>query len=280
MISIIIPAHNESGVIERTLKAMTTDAAANEFEIIVVCNGCSDDTAALARRFTPIVKVIETPVAGKAHALNLGDSAATGFPRIYADADVVILTDAIRTLAQRLQQGDLLAVAPTPDFDLARCSWAVRAVYQIRALLPSSRDGIGGSGVYALLEEGRARFREFPALTADDGYVRIQFAERERQMLPDVRSQVFPPRTLKDLIATKTRAHYGTLELAAAFPQLWQSRYQRNHDSLAKLFRYPWLWPQLSIYCFVTLIAKHRARKRMRNRIVKWERDQTSRVTA
>jgi hypothetical protein len=210
----------------------------------------------------------------------MGDSVAAGFPRVYADADVVITTAAIRILAKCLEAGGLLAVAPTPDFDLASCSWAVRAIYQIRSLLPSSRDGIGGSGVYALSKTGRARFGEFPALTADDGYVRIQFTENERQIVADARSQVFPPKTLKDHIATKTRAHYGALELATAFPELWRSRYQRNHGSLAKLFCYPWLWPQLSIYCLVTLIAKYRAHKRMRSGVVQWERDQTSRATA
>ncbi len=280
MISVIVPAHNEATVIARTLKAMTNDVGAGELEIIVVCNGCADDTAAIARRFGGVVKVLETPIAGKALALNMGDAAATGFPRVYVDADVVVSPAAIRTLARRLEQGDLLAVAPTPDFDLASCSWAVRAVYQIRSLLPSAQDGIGGAGVYALSERGRARFREFPALTADDGYVRIQFSEDERQMLPEARSKVFPPKSLKDLISTKTRAHYGTLELAALFPQLWQGRYQRNHDSLVKLFRYPWLWPQLSIYCLVTLIAKHRARRRMDKGVVQWERDQTSREIA
>lgn len=280
MISVIVPAHDEAGVIERTLRAMTSGSAPGELEVIVVCNGCTDDTAGIARRFSPMVKVLETPIAGKAHALNLGDAAAIGFPRVYADADVVIAPDAIRRLAECLNEPGVLAVAPTPDFDLSACSWGVRAVYQIRSLLPSSRDGIGGSGVYALSEAGRSHFGEFPALTSDDGYVRIQFAEHERRMLPDARSRVFPPKTLKDLIATKTRAHYGTLELAARFPQLWQSRYQRNHDSLAKLFRYPWLWPQLSMYCLVTLVAKQRARTRMRHGVVQWERDQTSRATA
>jgi glycosyltransferase involved in cell wall biosynthesis len=280
MISVIVPAHNEAGVIGRTLQAMTEDVKPAELEIIVICNGCTDDTAGIARRFGGVVKVLETPIAGKALALNLGDGAAIGFPRVYADADVVVAADAIRRLAECLEEPGVLAVAPTPVFDLSACSWGVRAVYQIRSLLPSSRDGIGGSGVYALSEAGRSRFGEFPPLTADDGYVRIQFAEQERRMLPDARSKVFPPKTLKDLVATKTRAHYGTLELAARFPELWHSRYQRNHDSLAKLFRYPWLWPQLSMYCLVTLLAKQRARRRMGKGIVQWERDQTSRATA
>jgi len=280
MISVIIPAHNESSVIARTLKAMTDGTAPGELEVIVVCNGCTDDTAAVAHRFVPAVRVIETGVAGKTHALNLGDEAAEGFPRIYADADVVISAETIRVLARRLEQGDVLAVAPTPSFDLTGCSWPVRACFDIRSLLPSAQEGIGGSGVYALSEAGRGRFREFPMLTADDGYVRIQFLEQERETLRSASSTVFPPRTLTGLIATKTRAHFGSYELACRFPRLWLNRGESNNQSLIRLFKDLRLWPKLAIYCLVTAIAKRRAKTRLRSAVTGWERDNTSRATA
>jgi glycosyltransferase involved in cell wall biosynthesis len=280
MISVIIPAHNESSVIARTLKAMTGGSSPGELEVIVVCNGCSDDTGDVARRFGPPVRVIETGIASKTHALNLGDEAARAFPRIYADADVVITLETIRMLAGCLGAGNVLAVAPTPNFDLSGCSWPVRACYRVRALLPSAQEGIGGSGVYALSAAGRARFHEFPALTADDGYVRIQFQPEERETLRSASSTVFPPRTIRDLISTKTRAHYGSLELASLFPGLWQNRGESNHSSLIRLFKDPRLWSELVIYCLVTAIAKRRARNRLRGAITRWERDNTSRATA
>jgi len=280
MISIIIPAHNESAVIARTLKAMTDGAQPGELDIIVVCNGCSDDTAAVAHRFSPAVRVLETSVAGKTNALNLGEEAARSFPRVYADADIVIAIDAIRQLAARLERGDVLAVAPTADNKLDRCSWLVKSVYEIRSYLPSAKEGIGGSGVYALSEAGRRRFGLFPVLMADDGYVRIQFLPQERETLSSVSSIVFPPRTIKDLIATKTRAHYGAFELANLYPRLWQERGDSNNKSLLRLFKYPKLWPKLTIYCVITAIAKGRAWARLRAAITQWERDNTSRVTA
>ena len=280
MISIIIPAHNERSVIARTLKAMTDGAEPGELDLIVVCNGCADDTAEVARGFAPSVRVIETDIPSKTHALNLGDEAARGFPRIYADADVVITIETVRALASRLERGDVLAVAPTPNFDLSRCSWPVRACYQIRSLLPSAQEGIGGSGVYALSEIGRARFREFPALTADDGYVRIQFRSGERETVTSATSTVFPPRTIRDLLATKTRAHYGSAELAAMFPGLWKNRGESNHKSLIRLFRDPSLWASLAVYCLVTAIAKRRAQRRLRAGAANWERDNTSRAIA
>ena len=174
----------------------------------------------------------------------------------------------------------MLAVAPTPNFDLAGCSWPVRACYEIRSLLPSALEGIGGSGVYALSEAGRRRFREFPTVIADDGYVRIQFQPEERETLHSVSSTVFPPRTAKDLIATKTRAHYGSLQLENLFPNLWENRGESNHKSLIRLFRDPRLWSKLAAYCLVTTIAKYRAKNRLRGSIAGWERDNTSRAIA
>jgi glycosyltransferase involved in cell wall biosynthesis len=280
MISIIIPAHNEASVIRRTLAALTAGAKPGELDIVVVCNGCTDNTAAVARQFGPPVRVLETAIAGKAQALNLAETVACGFPRVYADADVVIDLETVHALARRLERGDILAVAPTPLFDLSACSWAVRACYEIRALLPSAREGIGGSGVYALSASGRARFDKFPILTADDGYIRIQFQPHERTSLESVHSTVYPPRTVKHLIATKTRSHYGSFELAKRYPEKWQQRGESNNRSLLRLFQQPHLWPKLAVYCAVTIIAKGRARRQLGGAAPGWERDHTSRATA
>lgn len=282
MISVIIPAHNEAPVIVRTLSALTDAGAADELEIIVVCNGCTDDTASVTRSLAAHaqvpVEVIETPLASKTHALNLGDSAAHFFPRVYMDADVLISREGIRGLAHRLRCGDVLAVGPLASEDLTSCTWAVRAYYEIRAMLPSAAEGIGGSGVYALSEAGRHRFHDFPAVTADDGFVRIQFHPQERATLDSVRSTVFPPKNLRSLIATKTRCHFGSFELQQIFPQLWRNRGQRNHESLLRLFQHVHLWPKLAVYCFVTIAARQRARRDQKSGIVDWKRDLSSRV--
>lgn len=189
MISIVVPAHNESSV---TLSQLVSSPASDEIRVVVVCNGCTDNTADIARRFAPTVHVVESDIACKTHALNLGDQIAGAFPRIYADADIVITVDTIRALVRRLERGDVLAAAPTPDVNLTGCSWLVRKYYGIRSRLPSSREGIGGSGVYALSEAGRGRFGQFPDVIADDTYVRLQFKLEERETLPCVKSTVSP----------------------------------------------------------------------------------------
>jgi glycosyltransferase involved in cell wall biosynthesis len=277
MISIVVPARNESPVIARTLKAMTNGAAPGEIDLIVVCNGCTDDTATVARSFGPPVRVIETEVGGKANALNLGDQAASTYPRIYADADVIVTLDTIRALARRLDQGDVMAAAPKSCIDLNGCSWWVRAYYYVRSQLPSAREGIGGSGVYALTHAGRGRFDQFPNVIADDGYVRIQFKSEERETLAHANSIVFAPRTIRNLIRIRTRAHYGTMELAQRYPDLWTNRGERNHKAVVSLVRFPSLWPKLLVYYYVNIVARYRAVARLGAANFLWEQDNSSR---
>ncbi len=64
MTSVVIAAHNEAAVIERCLASLLADAASGEFDVIVVANGCTDNTARLAER-RPGVRVVEIPEASK-----------------------------------------------------------------------------------------------------------------------------------------------------------------------------------------------------------------------
>lgn len=277
MISIVVPAHNENSVIARTLQPWVDGPDSEDINVVVVCNGCTDDTASHARRFGPNVRVIESEIASKTHALNLGDRTSDIFPRMYIDADILIGLDGIRALARRLARGDVLAVAPTPNIDLTGCSKLVRMYFSVRSRLPSARQGFGGSGVYALSEAGRRRFVQFPDVIADDTYVRLLFKPKERETLPSVKSTVFPARTMGQLIAVRSRAYAGTFELARRFPELLANRDESNDRSLLRLFNEPRLWPALFIYCYVTILARSKAIIKLRFKGSAWQRDDTSR---
>jgi glycosyltransferase involved in cell wall biosynthesis len=279
-ISIVIPAHDEAGVIARALRAITTGARPRELDVVVVCNGCTDDTARIARNWGNPVRVVETATASKTAALNLGDGAAGAlFPRFYVDADVVISLASIRRLAARLERGDVCAVAPSPALNLSDCSWLVRWFHQVALLLPAAREGIGGSGVYGLSGAGRARFRRFPDVVADDAFVRQQFEAGETATLTGATAEVFPPRHAASLVRTRTRIRFGHLELARQFPA--QSRRRETNDrALLALFAVPALWPKLIVYTVLTLIARRLAARRFKIGLEKWEHDQTSRAAA
>jgi glycosyltransferase involved in cell wall biosynthesis len=284
--SIIVPAHNEATTIGRCLDALTDGARPGELEIIVVCNGCTDRTAAEARRFERRgVTVIETDVASKVSALNLGDAAAHAFPRLYVDADVVIDRASVLTIVSNIITDRLLAAGPQIELDLSGSSWPVRAFYRIDSMLPSHRHGIGGSGVYALSKQGRRRFKQFPDVTADDAFVRRLFDEHERRRVPHAVSVVTPPRRLAGLVRIKTRTHLGNYELkrlghvARAGAREAASGGSSNRAALAALALRPALWAHLVVYAYVKIVARLRARYRLYTQNRAWERDDTSRQT-
>jgi hypothetical protein len=280
MISIIIPAHNEELVISRGLAALSDGAREGELEIIVVCNGCTDQTAEMARKAGPLVRVIDTPTPGKANALNLGDAQASGFPRFFIDADVVLTLAQLRMLCDKMAQSGALAVAPLPTFVTSGCAWAVKAYYDIHQRLPAYSEGIGGSGVYGLSEKGRAKFNQFPPVIADDGFVRLQFTPGERLTVRDCHSLVYAPRTVAELIAIKTRSFRGTAQLRQIVPDLFKNIGPKNSASLLGLGLRSWLWPRLAAYAIVKVSARIRARRLGSGSVNLWERDQTSRNQA
>ena len=275
MISIVVPAHNESAVIQRALNEVTKGARAGELDVIVVCNGCTDDTAALARQIGPPVRVFETTTANKARALNFGDAqAGTTFPRIYLDADVLMNLEAVRALARRLERGDVLAAAPIARMAVDHCQRLARWYYEIAALLPSARDT--GSGVYALSQQGRWRFGAFPDIIADDAYVKVNIKPHECDILASATSTVFKPRTLRDIVRVTTRIKRGHRQVALLFPSLWQAR-QSNNKAILALGKRLRLWPKLALYCCVVLTAQICACWPVGGRPWQWQRDETTR---
>jgi hypothetical protein len=135
--------------------------------------------------------------------------------------------------------------------------------------------------VYALSEAGRARFGRFPTVTADDGFVRLQFRPDERITLMDHVSIVRAPKTLGELIKIKTRSHFGTAELKKLYPNLMENLAHDNARGLLHLVINPLRWPAVVAYMAVKVAARWRSKRQMASRRpLKWERDDSSRRAA
>lgn len=277
--SIIVPAHDEANVIARCLGSALADAAPGEFEVVVVCNGCVDDTAARARNAAPTATVVELTTASKAAALRAGDAKATTFPRIYLDADVVVDTAALRRVAAVLRGPNALVVAaPRAVPALADRSWAVRAFYRVWTSLPFFGQGFVGAGCYAFSAAGRRRFGDFPDLIADDGFARLIAAPDERATV-DACFTFFPPRTLRAVLAVMTRIRAGRRQLRAQFPALLRNETTAPARTLHCLLRRPHLWPAACVYLPLMALAEHRARAVLAAAApVPWHQDTTTRV--
>jgi len=280
MISVIIPAHNESAVIRRTLAGVFAALEQEPGEVIVVCNGCTDDTATICRQFSQDVKVLELQEGSKVLALNAGDRAATGFPRFFVDADVVVSETAFRDVAKVLRSGQVHCVAPRMLIQTGRSSRCVRAFYRIWKETPYHQQGHVGSGLFAISEHGRARFKKFPEnLIADDEFVRRLFQPEERQIVNSCTFSIDAPRNLKSLIKVKTRSRLGNYQLVSRYPQLAVNHAATRYELVRNVSRRPALWGSFPVYLGVALLTAWRARRQFASgRVGVWERDESSRT--
>ncbi|MFT6287271.1 MAG: glycosyltransferase involved in cell wall biosynthesis [Alcanivorax sp.] len=85
-ISVIVPVYNDGKYIGEAIESVLSQSI-NPFEIIVVDDGSTDDSAATARRFSNRVRLIRQTNRGAAAARNTGISAATGNYLGFLDAD-------------------------------------------------------------------------------------------------------------------------------------------------------------------------------------------------
>jgi len=278
VISVIIPAHNEANLIAETLQVLLPAAQCGILELVVVCNGCTDDTAGVVRSFGTKIKCIETSVASKTNALNLGDEATSVFPRVYLDADIVLSIESVMALAEELSKGHCLAASSTMRMDFRGSSWFVKSFYYIWQQLPYVKEGMIGTGVYALSEEGRGRFDKFPDIIADDGFIRAIFKKDERVAVQQSHSDVRSPAKLSDLIKIKTRSRLGRYELAEKFPELMNREEKKYGSAFLVLLRTPSNWVRLPIYIYVNMVSRIRAKyQRKLYGFSCWERDMSSR---
>lgn len=91
-VSVVMPAHNEAGLLEQTLKVLVSALRdrALAFELLVVENGSTDSTLADAREFAandPTVSVITRPVADYGEAMRAGILSAVGAVVVVFDVD-------------------------------------------------------------------------------------------------------------------------------------------------------------------------------------------------
>jgi hypothetical protein len=206
--SVVIPAYNEAGVIQRCLDALFTGFAPGELDVIVACNGCRDDTAQVARSSGHPVRVLELAVAWKPAALRAGDSAAHAVPRLYLDADVVLPGESARLVLDRLHNG-ALAARPPLRYDSNPSSALVRSYYRARSQVPAVLGCLWGAGVYGLSAAGRARFEMFPDLVADDLWIDRQFETHEIEIVDCAPVEIAVPRRSRDLLHTLGRTYRG-----------------------------------------------------------------------
>jgi peptidoglycan/xylan/chitin deacetylase (PgdA/CDA1 family) len=109
-VSVVIPARNAEGTLGRTLESLAAQTFGS-FEAIVVENGSSDGTAAVAASFAD-VRLERCPARGVSAARNHGISVARGEWLLFLDADDTLEPPALEAL-----------VEASSGVDAAVCGW-------------------------------------------------------------------------------------------------------------------------------------------------------------
>ncbi|MBN1172846.1 MAG: glycosyltransferase, partial [Micromonosporaceae bacterium] len=169
VVSIVVPAYNEEAILPRNLRLLLAGTKPGALDLVVVANACTDQTAEAARAVG--VRVIETDVPGKPHALRLGDAACAAFPRLYLDADVAMTSASVLALVEASARRGVLACAPVPVLELQGVGPIARRVHKVHDRLMAPRRALAGAGAYLLTEAGHARVFPIPDVISDDGFV-------------------------------------------------------------------------------------------------------------
>lgn len=268
--SVVVPAHNEESSVGRCLDVLLATALPGELDVVVVANGCTDSTAKMAEQRG--VRVVETPMPGKANAIRVGDLQCHTFPRIYLDADIELSTDSVRALVSACHDG-ALACAPAPAWNLTGTSRLARRVHQVHDLLMGSHRVLAGVGAYVLSEAGHARVFPLPDVVADDEWAHRNFAPGEHVVVTEARSVVRPPRTVPAYLRRRVRIRAGNRQLAAlGRPAVTRLGLRSVTGLLADRRASP-----VDIACYLGVLVIDKALSRVSGTRIAWVTDESSR---
>lgn len=276
--SIIIPAYNESVLVRDTLTALFDDCSLINVEVLVVCNGCEDNTAHVVREFFHSNKskiqgtklnVLELEKASKTNAINYGIKQTSGKVKVLLDADIIISGQAIIGLVSELKERELLAISPKVFFSFENSSFLVRQYYQVaQKSIYNTHHRL--SNVIALAESGIMRLYPLPEVIADDEYIRRQFGIDELAVSSNCSFKFICAKNLMNLIQVLTRVERGNLQLKTFSDKSNINQLKKGFNQ-ARVFSLPF-------FVVIKLIAKTRAKLQFnKGRIYQWERDESNR---
>jgi len=274
-VSVVLPAHNEAGGIRRVLDLLASGSPEREVEVIVACNGCTDDTAEVARG-VPGVVVIEIPEPSKRLAMKAADDVATHGVRAYQDADIAVTRQGLLALVDALTEGTI-ATGPERRFALDASSWPVRWYYDVWQQLPSVREGLFGRGLIVLAPEAHERVRGLPLVMSDDLAISEAFTPQERKVVLGVEAVIEAPRTVRDLVRRRIRIATGNSQLDQLGMRSAVSRTSMG-DLVRIAFGSPAHAAKVVVFVAVTGVGRLLARRRIgRGDYTTWSRDESSR---
>ena len=149
-VTIVVPAWNEASTLSGTINSLLAlDYPKQKLHIIIVDDGSTDDTLAIAEQFTvsPQVKVLHKENGGKYTALNLALTHTTTDLIGCLDADSYVERDALKAIIPYFDDEEVMAVTPSvqihePDNILRRIQAAEYMVGEFTRKIFSRINGL------------------------------------------------------------------------------------------------------------------------------------------
>ncbi|HLJ95931.1 MAG TPA: glycosyltransferase family 2 protein [Gemmataceae bacterium] len=226
-VSLLIVAHNEQALIgKRVESALTIDYPAEKLEIVVVCDGCTDATAATARAHPDQrVHVLELPnQVGKAAALTHGCAVARHAILVLADVRQSWDRESVKLLVENFADPAIGAVSGNLVLEQAPGVLAGVGLYWrfekwLRGQESRLYSMVGLSGSISALR--RELFRPIPQGTIlDDVYWPLQVVLQGYRVVLDERARAYDrlPKSSRDEFRRKVRTLSGNFQLVGRLP--------------------------------------------------------------
>ncbi len=242
-VSLIIPAHNESIVIDAKLKnSLDIDYPSEKLEVIVASDGSDDGTVEQALAFEDRgVRVLDLkPRRGKASILNDAIEAAHGDVLCLCDANVMFRPDVIRKMVVHLSNTSIGAV--TGDVRLAS---------------EQSDFGEGESLYYKLERAVQLGESRFGSLCCVDGGMYVLRRELYRKLSPDTVLDDFT--TTMNVVLQKRRVVYEPAAIAdengtPSWKQEFRRRVRTTRGAVQSIRRgfFPSIWQPIVLGQYIS----------------------------
>jgi len=202
LITVIIPAHNEESYLPDTLDSLHRQNY-SRVEVIVVANGCTDDTAQMAERRCHRLIVLSQKSLGVAR--NLGARMAKGELLVFLDADTSIEPLTMQIIAQQFSKAEAAGTLKgKPDSSTG----AFCLIYALKNFLHRTKLHSGSSGVIICWKQDFLRVGGF-----DEGLEVRENSELIRRLKKFGRY-----RYIGDVAATTSMRRY---EQCGVWPTIW-----------------------------------------------------------
>lgn len=274
-ISVIIPALDEEVVIrEKIENTLALDYPRRLLDIIVVNDGSTDRTAAIASNFAEIQLITLPSRLGKANAMNVGVAAGSGDIVCFTDANVLVDKAALRFIVAEFQKSPWIG-AVTTDVQLDSQSVTFgdgeTLFYRLERLIQTGESRLGGvmgvdGGLYAIR---RSMYEPLEPNTILDDFTLSVLVMRKGYRIhyaPDAIAKETATPTARDEFKRRIRVSAGAIQsmLRGVIPlhpvRFWQ---YVSHKLLRWLSPFIWtcllaanvcLWPAGRVYQAVLVL--------------------------